>query len=569
MKMYYKNIVIVITAILWVGICSCTESVKESIPEIIYSIRPKETDGITMIQIDMSFKAEPSGITKLSYQDNAWGEENLYNAIDTIYSRDERLLFFKNPDSNFIVIKHPKELRKLDITYVLKQDFENEINSNSRYRPVINEYYFHIFSHNLFMLPYAEEENPNYNINLNWVDFPETFMIHNSFGSDERIQVFENITEEKFHSAIFVGGDFRIYKKDIQGNSLVLATRGDWIPFTDQEVFDLLYTTVSAQRSFWQDHSQKYFTVTMLPFPQERGSSFGGTGLTNSFATSVSNNEETSLDQLAYLFNHELMHNWIGHTIKNDAEEAQYWFSEGFTEYYTFKNIARNHINGLDKKYYVEQLNSVIKSLYGSPVADKPNSEINYENFWSDSYYEKLPYHRGALFAFILDLKIQQESDNKYSLDDVMRKILEDSKQDLLLNDELFINAVNKFTKADYRPFFNMHINEGKLLDLKSIFNELNLDYLTEAQVFDQGFVSDKDTKIVTKVISGSAAEKAGLQVGDKLTFWSIYRDNIEKEIELKVIREGKELFIHYLPIKKVSLVQLLTDDRNLERTKI
>ena len=564
--MYYKNIVIVITVILLVGIYSCTESVKESIQEITYSIRPKETDSIPMIQIDMSFKAEPSGITKISYQDNAWGEENLYNAIDTIYYKNERLQFFKNPDSNFIVIKHPKELRKLDITYVLKQDFKNQMNSNSRYRPVINEDYFHIFSHNLFMLPYTKEENPNYNINLNWVDFPEAFRIHNSFGTDERVQVFENITEEKFHSAIFVGGDFRIHKNDIQGNSLVLATRGDWIPFTDKEVFDLLYTTVSAQRSFWQDHSQKYFTVTMLPFPQERGSSFGGTGLTNSFATSVSNNEETSLDQLAYLFNHELMHNWIGHTIKNEAEEAQYWFSEGFTEYYTFKNIARNHINGLDKKYYVEQLNSVIKSLFGSPVADKPNSEINYENFWSDRYYEKLPYHRGALFAFILDLKIQKESNNKFSLDDVMREILEQSKEEILFNEDLFMNAVDKFTEFDYRPFFNTHINKGELMDLQSIFNDFNLVYETEAQVFDQGFVSDYKTSVVTKVTPESAAEKSGLKVGDTLKGWSIYRDNIEKEIELKVLREGKELFIHYLPIKEVDLVQLSTDTDNLDK---
>ena len=143
--MYKKHIVIAIIVFLNVGIYSCTESVKESIPEITYSIRPKETDSIPMIQIDMSFMAETSGITKVSYQDNAWGEENLFNTIDTLYSKDERLQFFKNPDSNFIVIRHPKGLQKLDITYVLKQDFDGDSDSNVRYRPVIKDEYFHIF----------------------------------------------------------------------------------------------------------------------------------------------------------------------------------------------------------------------------------------------------------------------------------------------------------------------------------------------------------------------------------------------------------------------------------------
>ena len=554
---------------LWIFTITGCNKDNDKNYSIKYTIQPLLKDSISMLKVNASFNAEPSGVTKISYQDQAWGEENLYNAIDTIYSEDQRLQFFKKPDSNLIVIKHPKELQKIDINYVLKQDFNGQLDSNSRYRPVINDKYFHIFSHNMFMLPISNFKDPVWNIELNWLNFPKEFKIHNSFGSDERFQSLENITEDYFHSAIFVGGDFRTYKENILDNSLVLATRGDWIPFENQEVFDLLYSTVRAQRNFWQDHSQKYFTVTMLPFPQERGSSFGGTGLTNSFATSVSNNEETSLDQLAYLFNHELMHNWIGHTIKNEKEEAQYWFSEGFTEYYTFKNIAKNNIIGLDKKYYIEQLNQIIKNLHGSPVADKPNSEINYENFWKDPYYEKLPYYRGALFAFILDLKIQQETNGRYSLDDVMRDILEQSRKGILLNDEIFVNTILKFSKEDYRSFFNRHIKEGKLINLKPIFDSLNLSYHIESKVFDQGFVYDSNTRIVTKVTPVSAAMKAGLKVGDTLKGWSIYRDNIEKEIELKVLREGKEQDIHYFPIKEVDIVQLLTNSSNLESIRL
>ena len=54
----------------------------------------------------------------------------------------------------------------------------------------------------------------------------------------------------------------------------------------------------------------------------------------------------------------------------------------------------------------------------------------------------------------------------------------------------------------------------------------------------------------------------------DALSNYKIYRDNIEKEIELKVIRGEKELTINYLPIKEVELVQLSTDQDNLNKIK-
>ena len=91
-----------------------------------------------------------------------------------------------------------------------------------------------------------------------------------------------------------------------------LATRGDWVPFSVDEIKGLLKETMENQRNFWEDHSQEYFTVTMQPIFQSNGSSYQGTGLTNSFATSFSNNEFMEIGQMVHLFNHELMHNWIG-----------------------------------------------------------------------------------------------------------------------------------------------------------------------------------------------------------------------------------------------------------------
>ena len=539
----------------------------------MYSISNTITDSIPLIKVSMKFKPEEEEeLTKLRFQDKAWGEEELYKSIQKMKLLNVKGTVVKNKDSNWIQITHPKGVKELHFEYTLKQDFIADESSQNRYRPIINKNYFHIFSHNMFMLPdhFVLEPEDQFDVVLDWNNFPKDYIIHNSFGSESRAQQIEDVTEEEFHSAIFVGGDFRIHKKNIKNNQLVLATRGNWIPFKDSTVSNLLYRTVKAQRNFWKDHSQKYFTVTMMPFAQEKGSGFGGTGLTNSFATTVSNNNETSIEQLRYLFNHELMHNWIGHAIKNENEEEQYWFSEGFTDYYTQKNIAKNKILRFDEEDFIEEMNITIKNLFSSPVADKPNNEITYDKFWSDRNYEKLPYYRGSVFAFLLDLRIKKDSENKYSLDDVMRDLFAQSKKDKKLNSKMFIETVNRFTQNNINTFFEEHITNGILFNLNSIFDEFDLDYSEKAKVFDQGFSYDKETRVVTEVDPNSAAYDAGLRVDDVLGGWSMYYGNIEKEVELKVNKEeGIQETITYLPVKEIDLPQLLINKGNVEKINL
>ncbi|MDY8136386.1 M1 family aminopeptidase [Aquimarina sp. 2201CG5-10] len=539
--------------------------------DLSYIISPFLKDNIPMLKIQMSFKADPSGITKLKYQNNAWGEENIYNCIESMQLSQIQGKITQNKDSSWIEIQHPKNIDSLQFEYTLKQDIKDAIGAGNRYRPIINSTYFHVFSHNLFMFPkhISNNDKEHLNIKLNWNDFPEDYTIHNSFGSKKKEQLINDITEEEFLTAVFLGGDFRTYTSSINNNDVVLAIRGDWIPFEDDTIMKLLTKTVQSQRDFWQDHSQKYFTVTMMPIAQERGSSFGGTGLTNSFATVVSNNKETSIDQLVYLFNHELMHNWTGHVIKNQNEEEQYWFSEGFTEYYTFKNITSNKILNFDKKYFIDQMNENIKNLYNSPVGEKPNSEITYDNFWSDRHYSKLPYYRGALFAFVLDLKIQKDSNGDKSLNHAMRDFYGAAvHQDQRINSDFFIKTINKYTKDDITAFFDKHILKGELIDLAKIYNEFNLQYEPISEVFDLGFTYDNAKNEITTVDNTSAAYKKGIRVDDKLISRSIYYGRTDKKVDLIVLRNGEEIEISYYPVKKIPLPRLHQSQENKDVLK-
>lgn len=551
-----------LTGLLATFLFACNQKPKA---DICYTITPVKVDSISQLKIRMSIPADTSGVTTLSFPNEAWGQEKLFNTLGEMRLLNVEGVVEKDMDSSRIVLMHPKDTKKLEFEYFLKQDFDGDLSTGRIYRPIINKAYFHAFSHNMFMVP--EQTEGNQDIVLDWSAFPEDYTIHNSFGSQKRVQELKDMDMALFGNAIFVGGDFRVLSGDIQGNQISLATRGEWIPFQEEEVFQVLERTLTCQRNFWNDHSQEYFTVTMQPFPQETGSSFQGTGLTNSFATSISNNDFTDIEQLVYLFNHELMHNWIGHVIKNENEEEQYWFSEGFTEYYTFKNIAANKINGLTGAFYIHEMNRTIRDLYASPVVEDPNAEINYDNFWGNRDYSKLPYWRGAVFAFYLDQKIRETSKGKQSLDDVMHQIYKDVKaKDQKLTHAYFIKVMKEFLGDDFEAFFQQHIEEGAKVDLYGLFDELGLEYDPMNDIYELGFEFTEDRKGIQSVVESSAAWNAGLREGDEVFSRSIWQGSIDHEVELGVKRDGKTLKFAFYPIKKAMVPQLKETESNIEK---
>ncbi|MBL4604911.1 MAG: hypothetical protein JKY02_04405 [Flavobacteriaceae bacterium] len=535
--------------------------------EIKYKVSHLVKDGTPLLHINMQFKANPSGETVLLLQDKAWGEENLYNVLRDLRS-EQASEIIKERDSNRIVIKHKKGIEKIHLSYNIQQDTKGCLTTKGTYRPVIQETYFHVFSHNVFMIPgdYVPDATTPFDVIIEWVGFDEDFNLVNSFDTNNRKQKITDTNEHYFHSAIFTGGDYRPYILDIKGNKAVLGIRGDWEIFQDSTLVHVLEKTLNVQREFWKDHSQKYFAVTMTPTYQERGSSFQGSGLTNSFATSATNNEYLELKGLVYLFNHELQHNWIGLLIKNDNEEEQYWFSEGFTDYYTIKNIAKNKIYNLDESYFINEFNQMIKVLYTSPVKEAPNKDINYDNFWTSRDYEKLPYRRGALFAFYLDNKIKQDSNGAKSLDDLMLELKEDAlKNQQRITHSYFISKANKYLNEDLKPFFDLHIESGKLYDLESIFKEFGYQFNPTSEVYDLGFTFSEDKKQVADIEEDSNAYKAGLRKGDQITGRSYYIGYTDYEATIKIKKGKKEVTYKFFPTKLAAIPTLLNNQNNIK----
>lgn len=196
-----------------------------------------------------------------------------------------------------------------------------------------------------------------------------------------------------------------------------------------------------------------------------KGYSTTGSAIKNAFTIQGTNNPFNDKNSYLYLLHHELMHEWIGNKIQNKNEELNYWFSEGFTDYYTYKNRLR--IKDISTDEWLRLFNSeVIRNHWKNPQRDIPNYKIK-DDFWKSREVEKVPYRRGAIFAFWLDNQIMLKTRYRKSLDDLMRELLKKcTEKKLKFTDELFLDLVQQYLDRDITYFFQKHIISGEDIDL-------------------------------------------------------------------------------------------------------
>ncbi|MDD1523841.1 peptidase [Riemerella anatipestifer] len=428
------------------------------------------------LKIQVSFSSKKvSDSTYFQYSNEVWGETNLTNCLKFIEKENPKYKFKIVADSSRIVVYHPKE-KSISFSYHIIQDVKQE-NLKSKNRPLLQKEYFHILGQSLFIVPEeifdGKIEDPKITANIEWLNFPKNFIIHNTFGSQQLKQNLKVKLWSEFYHSLFVGGDYRIKSFNYLEKPVYFAIRGKWLgEYTDDNLFEALKKTIPTQREFWKDNDFDYYTVIITPTITQTdsaysGQSITGTGIKNGFIIRSSNNPFNDFSTMNHIFNHEMMHDWIGGKISIKHEELNYWFSEGFTDYYTYKNRLRN--NDLTLKEWLSSFNTeVIKAHWENPERNKPNYVIK-DDFWKSENVEKIPYRRGAIFAFWLDNQILKKSNCTKSLDDLMRDILKIcTTENRKFTDELFLEIAQKYLDKDIAYFFQKHIINGLDFELKN-----------------------------------------------------------------------------------------------------
>lgn len=329
--------------------------------------------------------------------------------------------------------------------------------------------------------------------------------------------------KDQFLHSLFVGGRVEYVEKPTPAGKIgVVISGSDW-GFTPQEFADLTFRIIESQRGFFADHADPWYFVSVTPEGKVANSGFslGGTALTNSFALFCNagislHPDRPFLHQIEHLIAHEYFHNWNGVKFRLDGEEgSNYWFSEGFTEYFTRRMLR---VAGLwDDAKVLADINRSIGEYDMIGRRNAPNADIVRE-FWTDRDISRLPYRRGDLLAIAFNARIAERSNGTRSLDDVYREFIgKHPPGSKMPAREDFLALVEAEAGADFARQFREVVEQGidpplpeRLTEFGAAINSGGM------RTFDPGFntVESQKSKVVSGLVAGSGAHEAGLRDG-------------------------------------------------------
>lgn len=156
------------------------------------------------------------------------------------------------------------------------------------------------------------------------------------------------------------------------------------------------------------------------------------------------------------------------------------WVAEGLTVYY--EDIIMNRAGLLNREDMLKGWSNKIANLQKNDGRLKQTLAESSANTWEDgpfgkkgetvSYYEK-----GPVVGMLLDLSIRTATDNKKSLNDVMRLLYNDyyKKQKRGFKDDEVLKACEKVAGVKLNNLFD-YIYSTKELDYKTVFNKAGLE---------------------------------------------------------------------------------------------
>jgi len=279
--------------------------------------------------------------------------------------------------------------------------------------------------------------------------------------------------------------------------------------------------------------------------------------------------------ELLGVSSHELYHVWNVKSIRPvemfpyDFEKENYsklgYVYEGVTTYLGDLYLLKSGVLNLGS--YLKEFNKQLQKHFDNP--GRFNYSVSQSSFdtWLDGYVAGAPgrkvsiYTEGCLLAFIADIKIRKATNNKFGIEEVMKRLYFDfAQKGIGYSENDYREILEKVSGKSFEDYFLNNVNGTKPYD--NLINE-SLEYLglelihkpsTSFAESKLGFriVSKGKNAVVQSIYPGSPSDIGGLRVGDEiialngsqlnndLDKWLKYFEN--DDLKLSVYRDGKLL---------------------------
>jgi len=464
------------------------KQIKAGENDLIVSIEPvydfTRKNKLSLV-VEITFRGDESGKTPLLIPDK-FGDMEIENCYRNLKILSPNCSLEENSIPNQKVINYPP---KSIVTYnyeIFDVRTLSEINLSSRYQPILNENYFHIFGETFFILPMTSWDR-EYNIKIIWKNLPNNWSIASSFGTYRSSQsVKMNLWD--FRQSVFMGGNnIRILTKYVAGRAFYIAMKGNF-QFTDNYLSDFLWSVVQEARSFWNDPEQYNYLVTILSVDDNYA--YLSEGRVNSFSLFMGLKKGIDYN-VKKMIAHEVFKNWLGRTIQpEEPKEIVSWFFSGFGEYYARLMLLRAGKINLEE--YVDSYNSILEKYAKSPYRNESSTQMN-QNYISNSDFASLQYYKGDIIAHNLNSAIFNFTSGGKNLDDFMLDLLDRTKKENLQISNGVLSAMIRFYAGEKTLSEVMgSVNSGKILkphpDALGRCSVLRMDYSRSLWIFGERY---------------------------------------------------------------------------------
>jgi predicted metalloprotease with PDZ domain len=269
---------------------------------------------------------------------------------------------------------------------------------------------------------------------------------------------------------------------------------------------------------------------------------------------------------------HEYFHLWNVKRIRpielgpfnydQECYTSLLWVMEGITSYYD--ELLMRRAGFYTPSEFVSKLQSQINYVEGSPGSRiQPVAHASFDA-WIKAYRPNensanttmTYYSRGAVLGAVLDAFIINKSKGKQSLDGFMQLLYKKYAQELKrgFTEEEFEMELSNYCGEDMRSFFTDYVNGTKIIPYHKYLEPVGLQVMDKTSTLTNFGASLENGEIlkVRSVSNGSAAEDAGICVGDEILACDGYRidktalenkyNNLSANdsIQLLLARDGK-----------------------------
>ncbi|MCO5937310.1 peptidase M61 [Mucilaginibacter sp. RB4R14] len=294
---------------------------------------------------------------------------------------------------------------------------------------------------------------------------------------------------------------------------------------------------IEAEAAVFGENPNKHYTFIV------HNKARNGGGLEHLSSTVLGASRDGYTNERAYhgflgLVAHEHFHLWNVKRLRpialgpfdydNENYTTNLWIAEGFTAYY--QNIILRYADLANTETFLGDMVSDINTVENQPGTKvQPLSESSFDAWIKsyrpneNSYNTGISYYdKGAVIGMLLDLEIINNSNGKYSLNDVMKYMYDTYYKGKKrgYTDAEFKEGFEKFAGKNLNDFYAQYIN-----GLSAIKYNIYLGY-AGYKLFDDLAATNDATlgiavntrNIITTVFRDGAGWVDGLNVGDQIT---------------------------------------------------